>query len=324
MLKFIKNIIQLIVLMVVLSVIVFYMARMAPGDPLISYYGEGVERMSTSDKEKAREELGLNDPLYIQYGKWIENAIEGDFGISFKYKEDVKVIINDVYINTLLLGGIGFLITFITAITLGVFSATKEDSKVDKFICAIGNIINVIPTFWIALIVILIFSVNMKLFPSSGAYSIGNEGDWISRIEHLILPVLVLVIGHIWYYAYIIRNKLVEELREDYVLLCKIKGVSNISIIAKHCLRNSWTTIISLMAVSVPHILGGTYVVEKVFSYPGLGTLCFESAKYHDYNMLMVLTLITGLMVFVANFIANTVNNVIDPRIRHTSSKRNK
>ncbi|GAA0778281.1 ABC transporter permease [Clostridium subterminale] len=312
-----KKVIQFISVIFLLSIIVFYMARLSPGDPLISYYGEGTERMNTTQKLEAMEKLGLNKPIYEQYISWLSNAAQGEFGISYKYKQDVITVIGDVYINTIILGGLSFVLTFLLALLLGIFCATHEDKLIDKFICKIGTITTCIPAFWVSLVLILIFSINLGILPSSGAYAIGKSKELLSRIEHLILPLTVMILSHLWYYAYMIRNKMLEEIRQDYVLLCKVKGLDKKIIIYKHCLRNIMPSYISIMAISLPHILAGTYVVEKVFSYPGLGTLCFESAKYHDYNMLMVICLITGILVVIVNIMAQVINNRIDPRMKH-------
>ena len=138
----------------------------------------------------------------------------------------------------------------------------------------------------------------------------------MGRLRHLALPLAVLVLGHLWYYAYLIRNRLLDEVRQDYVLLCRAEGLSRRKILFTQCLRNVLPSYFGLMAVSIPHILGGTYIVEKVFSYPGLGTLCFESAKYHDYNMLLVLCLITGAVVMLAGMAARALGGALDPRMR--------
>lgn len=312
-----KKIFQLIISIFILSFVVFYMGRLAPGDPLKSYYGEAVERMSTEQQYQAREKLGVDKPIYMQYGIWVKNAFHGEFGISYKYKQDVIKVISEVFVNTMILGLLAYVLTFALAIILGIICAINENKLIDKIICTLGNIINCIPSFWVALVLILIFSINLNILPTSGAYEIGMENDIGSRIKHLILPLTVMILGHLWYYAYMIRNKLLEEIREDYVLLARVKGVSNIGIMFKHCLRNIMPALISIMAISVPHILGGTYIVEKIFSYPGIGTLTFESAKYHDYNMLMVLTLITGTLIIVSNMVAEIISNRIDPRTKH-------
>ncbi|MBU3144196.1 ABC transporter permease [Clostridium sp. CF012] len=308
---------QFIFVIFLLSIIVFYMARLSPGDPLMSYYGEGAERMNTTEKLEAMEKLGLNDPIYKQYISWLSNAAHGEYGISYKYKQDVTTVIGDVYKNTIILGGLGYIFTFLFALLLGVFCTLHEEKLIDKIICKVGVIATCIPSFWLSLILILIFSINLRILPSSGAYAMGQSGSLVSRIVHLVLPLTVLILSHLWYYTYMIRNKLVEEIRQDYVLLCKIKGLSKKKIVYKHCLKNIMPSVISLMAISVPHILGETYVIEKVFSYPGLGSLSFESAKYHDYNMLMLLCIITGILVVFVNMLSQVINDKIDPRMQH-------
>ena len=300
----------------ILSVAVFYISRLAPGDPLMSYYGERVEKMSVQEKEEAREKLGLNDPIHIQYLRWVENAARGDFGISFQYKQDVLAVIESRIGFTLILGGTGFIITFAGALLLGVLCAWYEDQWPDKLLCKGGTLLSCIPEFWMALVLILVFAVTLHWLPSSGAYDVGYRDDIGNRIEHLILPMTIVVAQHLWYYAYMIRNKLLEEIRADYVLLGKSKGLSKGEILWKHCLRNILPSYISIMAISVPHVMGGTYIVESVFSYPGIGALSYESARYHDYNLLMVLCMMTGILVIFCNLIGQIINEKIDPRIK--------
>ena len=300
----------------VLSVAVFYISRLAPGDPLMSYYGERVEKMSAQEKEAAREKLGLNDPVSVQYIRWLQNAVKGDFGISYQYKQDVMEVIGQRIGNTLILSGIGFLLTFLGALGLGLLCAWYEDRWPDKLLCKGGTLLSCIPEFWLSLVLILVFAVMLSVLPSSGAYDVGHKNDIVNRIEHLVLPMTVVVLEHLWYYAYMIRNKLLEETRADYVLLGKSKGLSKKQILFGHCLRNIMPSYISIMAISIPHVLGGTYIVETVFSYPGIGTLSYESARYHDYNMLMVLCMITGILVIFCNLIGQIINERIDPRIK--------
>lgn len=313
-----KKILMFVLSIFILSLIVFYMARLSPGDPLVSYYGDRAEKMSTEEKARTIERLGLEQPIYKQYGIWFKNAIQGEFGQSYKYKEDVMQVIKKRAENTIWLGGVSFLLIFLFALVLGSFCALRENSILDRIMCKLGTILSCIPSFWMALLLILIFSVNWGIFPSSGAYDIGKSNSFTSRVSHLILPLTVLVVSHVWYYAYMIRNKCLEEIRQDYILLAKANGLSSYEVMWKHCLKNIMPTYISAMTISVPHILGGTYIVEMVFSYPGLGTLSFESAKYHDYNLLMILCLITGIVVIFFNIIGQIVSEKIDPRIKVT------
>lgn len=310
-----KKILVFFVSVFILSVAVFYIARLSPGNPLMSYYGERVEKMTEREKEAAREKLGLNDSIHVQYVRWLENALQGDFGISYKYKESVTKVIGERVGCTLALGGIGFIIVFLTSLGLGILCAWKEDGLLDRFLCKAGTLISCIPEFWLSLLLILIFAVNLHWLPSSGAYSLGQKEDILDRIQHLILPLAVVVLQHLWYYAYMVRNKLLEEMRSDYVLLGKAKGLSKKKILLGHCLRNTIPSYISIMAVSVPHILGGTYIVETVFSYPGIGLLSYESARYHDYNLLMLLCMITGALVIFCNLVGEIINERIDPRM---------
>ena len=218
--------------------------------------------------------------------------------------------------NTLLLGGVGFLFIFAGSLLLGILCAWKENGLADKILCKLGTISSCIPEFWMALVLILVFSVNLRILPSSGAYSIQKAGDIGDRILHLIMPLTIVVLEHLWYYAYMIRNKILEEVRADYVLLAKAKGLNKRTLMFRHCIRNVMPAYLSIMAIAVPHVLGGTYVVESVFSYPGIGALSYESARYHDYNLLMLLCMMSGILVIFCNIVSQTINEQIDPRMK--------
>lgn len=313
--SWVRRIIVFFVSIFVLSFLVFFISRLAPGDPLVSYYGDRVEKMSVEEREVAEERLGLNDPIITQYVKWIGGAIKGDFGISYKYKQDVFEVIVERLPYTLVLGGIGFILIFGLGLLLGIACALHEDTIIDKIICKVGTVTSCIPEFWISLVLILIFAMDFKILPSSGAHSL-TDNSFSDRLWHLVLPMTVVVLNHLWYYAYMIRNKMLEEIRADYVLLAKSKGLSNRKILYRHCLRNLVPSYLSLMAISLPHILGGTYVVETVFSFPGIGKLAYESARYKDYNLLMILCLLSGAVVILGNLVAQSINERIDPRIK--------
>ena len=294
-----------IIMMFLLSLIVFYVSRLTPGDPLQSFYGDAMQSMTTAELDAARERLGLNGPIWTQYVQWIGNVAQGDFGISLKYKRPVLDVVSPLIGNTLMLGGIAYALVFLLAVALALFCARFEDTFVDRFVCRIGTVAFYVPAFWMGVVLVLVFSVNLKLLPSSGAYGIGKSGDMADRLRHLVLPLIVMVASHLWYYAYMIRNKLLDEIRRDYLL--------------SHCLRNVLPTIVSIMARSIPQVLSGTYVAESVFNYPGIGLLAVSSAKYHDYNLLMLMVLITGAMVMLSSLAAQAVNEVIDPRMKSSN-----
>lgn len=311
-----KKFLVFLLSVLILSGVVFYVSRLAPGDPLVSYYGERTEKMSPQEREWAMNKLGLNESIHVQYVKWLEQAFHGNFGISFKYKQDVVQVISGRIANTLLLGGIGFLFIFAGSLLLGVLCAWNEDGWVDRILCKIGTISSCIPEFWLSIVLILVFAVTLRILPSSGAYSTGKADDVGDRILHLIMPLIIVTLEHLWYYAYMIRNKILEEVRADYVLLAKSKGVTKRIILFKHCLRNVLPAYLSIMAIAVPHVLGGTFVVESVFSYPGIGALSYESARYHDYNLLMLLCIMSGVLVIFCNMLSQIINEHIDPRMK--------
>lgn len=303
-----KKLLLFLMSIVVLSVAVFFITRLAPGDPLVSYYGERAEKMGPEERAWAEEKLGLHESMPVQYVRWLTNVMRGDFGISYKYKRDVVGVIGERIGNTLLLGGIGFVLIFCLALLLGILCARHEGKLPDRVICGIGTVSSCIPEFWLSLLLVLIFAVNLKWLPSSGSYTAGGPGQWQDRARHLILPTAAVVLGHLWYYAYLIRNRILEEVRADYVLLAKAKGLGRHSILYRHCLRNVMPAYLSIMAISVPHILGGTYIIEVVFSYPGLGTLLYESARYKDYNLLMLLCMLSGIAVILSNLAVQMIN----------------
>ena len=301
---------------ILLTLIVFCVTRLAPGDPLVAYFGDRAEKLSVEERALAEARLGIDQPLYIQYIKWLRQALIGDFGMSYKYKTDVLEVIAGRIGNTVILGGLGYLIIFAGALVIGVLCAWNEGKLIDKVMCGLGTLLSCIPEFWMSLVLILVFAVTFRLLPSAGAYSVGSSADVLDRLRHLVLPLTAVVIGHLWYYSYMVRNKLCEELRADYVLLARAKGLSKGRIIMRHCLRNVMPGYLSLMAAALPHVLGGTYIIESVFAYPGIGTLIYESALYKDYNLLMVLCMLNGILVIICNGIAGLINAHIDPRLR--------
>ena len=259
--------------------------------------------MSSAELDAARQRLGLDGPIWEQYRRWAGNVLDGDFGMSLKYKRPVVDVVLPLLGNTLLLGGLAYALVFVLAIALAL-------------ICRVGTLTSCIPEFWLSLMLILIFAVELHWLPSSGAYSYGKAGDIADRARHLVLPLAVMVASHLWYYAYMIRNKLLDEVRRDYVLLARSKGLGRTRVLWSHCLRNVMPTVVGIMAISIPHVLSGTYVAEAVFNYPGIGLLAISSAKYHDYNLLMLMVLFTGAMVIISSLLAQSINEAIDPRIK--------
>ena len=307
-----KKAVQLILSLIVLSLIVFFVSRLAPGDPLRAYYGESVERMTAEQLDTAEHRLGLDRSLPIQYITWAGSALRGDLGISYQYKQPVTAVIGSFCGNTVILTAVSFVLIAVPGLLLAIFCVRREGSTADRMICRAGVAANSIPEFFLALVLILIFAVKLGVLPQSGVTSIGGGGV-ADRMTHLILPVAAIVVSHIWYCAYLMRNRLSDEMSKEYVLMCKVKGLTEHQIIYRHCVRNIMPSVVSIMAVFLPHLLGGAYVIEMVFSYPGIGRLGLESARYHDYNLLMTVCIITGASVMIVNMAAQMINEKLSP-----------
>ena len=305
---------QLVLSLAVLSVITFLISRLAPGDPLRAYYGDSLERMSEEQLARAEEKLGLNDPMALQFFRWIGQLFRGDLGISYQYKQPVADVIGNVALNTFLLTAVSFILIFVIGLIAAVICVEHEGGAVDRMIRRLGVAFGSVPEFFMAILLLVILSAGTGLLPMSGAFSIGGGGA-VDRAIHLVLPVLTLVITHFWYCGFLMRARLSEEASKDYVILCRGKGLTESQVIRRHCVRNIMPSALSIMAIFLPHLLGGAYVVEMVFGYPGIGKLGMESAQYHDYNMLMIIVLITGTVVILANLIAQGINERLDPRI---------
>ena len=317
-----KKLLQMAIVLILLSTIVFVIARLCPGDPLKAYYGDGAEHMSQVQREAAREKLGLDDSMPVQYARWAAHLFDGDLGLSYKYKQPVTEVIGKVWVNTLILGGVSLRADLWPCHFAGALLRAAGGQPPGQDHLQSGRNLR----------------QRAVLFPGAPADSgfrreseaaacqrrvlLRERRQLFDRAYHLVLPTAVMVLEHLWYYAYMVRNKLSQETREDYVLLCKAEGISRRKILCRHCLRNIMPSMLVIMAISVPHILGGTYVVETVFSYPGLGTLSFEAAMYQDYNMLMALCLLTGAVVLVFNLLAQIVSEFIDPRMRLVKNVR--
>lgn len=309
-----RKILLFFVFLFILSLIVFVIAHLIPGDPLISFYGNAVESLNTYDRQLIISHLGLDKPIYLQYYLWLKNLCHGSFGYSLKYKQPAIDIFLDYFINSFSLNILAFFLTFTLALLIALLMNYFQNSLFNRIISRFGTFFYYLPSFWLGLIFTLIFSINLHLLPSGNAYEANMQYDVFNRLSHIILPLSVIILNHFWYYTYILKDKLSQELLKEYSLFAKSKGLSSFNILVKHCLKNTLSTFIQLVSVSAPHLIGGSYIVEIIFNYPGLGLLSIESAKYHDYNLLMIIVLFTGSIIILFSILAQSINEFIDPR----------
>ncbi|CAN5851311.1 ABC transporter permease [soil metagenome] len=323
---FVRRVLGSIPLLLFVSVVVYGMLYLAPGGPTAMYLRRGAG-MSGADLARLEERLGLNDPFYIQYFRWLGRVLQGDFGMAVTSSQPVADAILERLPNTLYLMGSAWLVTLLIAIPIGVYSAVRQYSKFDHAVTAFTFIGQSIPTFWFGLILILIFYSTLDspwsggpLLPAGGVRTIGeNLSGWEmvkDRLSHLILPVAMLAMGWIAWYSRFLRSSMLEVIHADYVRTARAKGVKESLVISRHAFRNASIPLVTLMALDLPFLFTGALFTEVIFSWPGMGRLFYQAAERRDYGLLMAIIMITSVLIILANIIADMVYSRLDPRIR--------
>jgi len=317
-----RRILQTIPILLIISVLLFLMVRAAPGGPLTA--ARRNPNTSLEQIQALEEKLGLNDPLPVQYGRWMKDMLSGDMGQSIKFRRPVSEMINERIPNTLLLVGIAFLVTLIFAIPIGVWSARKPYSIFDYSMTTITFIGQSIPVYWLGLGLIVIFYVTLKnpftgapFFPVGGMNTYGKEGDILDTLWHLILPVTALSLGWVAWYSRFLRSSMLDVLHEDYVRTARAKGVKDRAIYYKHALRNAILPLVTLIALDLPSLFAGALFVETIFSWPGMGRLFWDAAKGRDYPVLLGVVMITAVLIIICNILADLAYGWLDPQVKY-------
>src|SRR3954447_4606706 len=279
-------------------------------------------RFRPADIERIRENLGLNEPVAIRYFKWVSNLARGDLGISLSNATPVKDRILAVLPNTVILTGVSLFVSLAVSIPLGVYSATNRGSWFDNSVTVLSVAAFAMPTFWLALILILIFAsqfrqLGLPYLPVSGMYDARGGGGFLDRAEHLILPVVALSIGDLAVWTRYIRSQMLEVIRQDFVRTARAKGLGNTAVIYGHALRNALLPLVTLVSLSLPGLVGGAFIIETVFAWPGLGRLTVEAARKSDYTLILGTVLMVSVLTLIANLVADIVYALVDPRIRY-------
>jgi peptide/nickel transport system permease protein len=289
--------------MVAASVLVFYSLRVAPGDPVNAVLSPLAQEEARS---ALRERLGLDQPVWQQYFVYIGNVFQGDFGTSLLNGNSVGSLLVEFGKRTALLAGLALLLTYLVAIPLGVLAAVRRNTIWDQGASLIGNLGMAIPNFWLALLLILLFSVNLAILP------VGGSGS----ASHLVLPVIVLSLEGMAVTMRVTRSSMLEQLSQDYIRTLRAKGLSAWRIVWVHGLRNALIPVISLAGLRFGWLLGYTLIVEVVFRWPGIGFLLVDSVIRRDYPVAQTVSLVLTITVVLGNFLANVLYGAVDPRIR--------
>lgn len=317
----IRRLILLIPTFFLISIIIFTLIHLAPGDPITIMFASSRKAVSPEIIASVRKELGLDQPIPIQYLMWVSRLLRGDLGYSYVSGQSTAKMIGVRIGRTVELMLAAEVVSLMLAIVLGVICAVRHHSLLDA-VSSLGALIGYsMPSFWIGLMLLLVFALWLGWFPSFGVQTQGATfslfGSWFDHLKHLILPLTVLVIGWIAYLFRMLKSSMLEVLRQDYILTARAKGVKERIVIYKHALRNALLPVVTYVGYSFGFLLGGAAIVETVFSWPGLGKFAVDLALRRDYPPLMGLNIVIAVMVLLANLCTDIAYAIVDPRIRY-------
>jgi peptide/nickel transport system permease protein len=320
-----RRVLWAIPLLLFVSVVVYGLLELSPGGPTAMYLRRG-GGISPEDIARMEAALGLNDPFYLQYLRWLGRVLHGDFGMAVTSSRPVSAEIMDRLPNTLYLMAIAWAVSLLIAVPIGILSAVKQYSKFDHLVTALTFVGQSIPSYFLGLILLLVFYMRIDnpitggpLLPSGGVKTIGEnltgwEMIW-DRIVHLILPVTMLAATWIAWYSRFLRASMLETIHLDYVRTARAKGVRERGVILRHAFRNASIPLVTIMALDLPLLFAGALYAEVIFSWPGMGRLFFQAAERRDYGLLMAIVMITSFLIIVGNLLADIAYRLLDPRI---------
>lgn len=290
----------------------FALIHLAPGGPTVLVN----PNLSPEDVERIRRNLGLDQPIPVQYVRWLSALLHGDFGTSLQFGGSVRSIIFSRLPNTIYLGAVAFIFSTLVGIFLGVISASRPRSIFDFLVSTVAFMGFALPPFWFGLILILIFSVNLQVLPSSGISPSDGSTGFFAVAKHFVMPVLVLGLLNLAEITRYTRSAMREVLLSDYIRTARAKGVAEYRVVFVHAFRNSLLPVVTILGIILTRLLGGTVVTETVFGWPGIGQLAIQAASTRDYPLMMGLTIMVSVLVIGLNLIVDLFYAVLDPRIR--------
>lgn len=298
----IRRLLQGILTFLGISVIVFVLGRMT-GDPVLLLAPESA---TEAQKQEIRESLGLADPIPVQYWNFISNAVKGDFGRSYVTKQTVRDMIAVALPNTLRLALTAFFLAVVLSIPIGIFVALKRNTVWDLLGNMLALVGQALPNFWLALVLMLVFSVYLKLLPISGS----------ERWSNMILPTLTIALQSLGYFTRMVRSSTLEVLEQEYIRTAQGKGVREWLVVMKHALKNALIPVVTVMGIQFGNMLSGAFVIETVFAWPGLGRLGVTALFTRDFAVIQGVILISTTIFVLVNLLVDITYTVLDPRIR--------
>lgn len=315
---------QMLIVFVIVSIFSFSIIYFSPGDPLYLYTSPAVSsyKMTEEQLDDMRESLGLTGNVVQRYINWAGKMLQGDWGLSISNHQSVKEQIMDKLPNTIGLMGAALLLSVLVAIPLGLLAGYYKNRWVDMIISAISYLGISLPAFWFGIMLIIVFSMNLGVLPSSGMRTIGVTSAW-DVIRHGILPTVVLSVNNIAVFVRYIRANTIEQMEEEYVITAVSKGVPQFQVMKNHVLKNCLLPIITMVGMNFGTLITGSFIVESVFGWPGLGTLCMNAINSRDYTMIMGITMLSCTVLLLGNFLADILYGLADPRIKQTKESQN-
>lgn len=318
--KFIlRRVLVMIPQLFILSVLVFLLAKAMPGDALT---GAEMANPKADPKvlEEQREKLGLNDPVTTQYLRWIKNAVQGDFGVSYAHKMQVTDLIGERLGNTISLAIVILILTYIIAIPLGVISGRWNDTWGDRLITLYNYLGFATPLFIFGLIMLFLFGFQFPIFPTGGSVDpqidTGTFAYYVSKFNHLLLPALsgalIATVGTVQY----LRSEIIDTKHKDFVRTVRAKGVPESKVYSRHILRNSFLPIAAFLGYEITGLVTGALFLENIFSYPGIGQLFIQSMGQRDFSVVTAIVLFTGFATLLGTLLSDIILSIVDPRIR--------
>jgi peptide/nickel transport system permease protein len=310
----IRRLMQSLLVLFLISLVSFGLIHAAPGGPTTIY----VKPNQSPEIAKVQlHNMGLDQPLHIQYWKWLTKMLQGDFGTTFKAGRPVGDLMWPALKNTLILMSAAWVLQLVLSIPWGIYNSTRQYGTSDNIAAVIGYAGMAMPVFWFGILMQELFSLKLSILPLSNMHTYGQTGLG-DLLLHMVLPVSVLVIINVAGYTRYSRASMLEVLGQDYVRTARAKGVSENKVVFKHALRNALIPIVTILGLDLPGLVVGAALTETVFNWPGMGRLFVDMAFAREYSVIMAITMITAVVVILGNLIADVLYAVVDPRVRLT------
>lgn len=312
----VRRLINALPLLLGISVISFGILKLAPGGPLAAY--EANPTVTAEDIERLRKAFGLDEPLHLQYLSWITRFVTGDWGYSYAYSQPVLDLVFERLPNTVYLMATVALVVLLISIPVGVMTAVRQYSWFDHIVTGSTFAFLSTPTFWLGLLLIIVFGLQLRWFPLGGMYTPDRPFSVLDRLHHLVLPVATLSLVQIGSYTRYLRASMLETLNQEFVRTAHAKGLAERLVVMRHALKNAAIPLVTVAALDLPDLFVGALVTEQIFGWPGMGRLFWDAATRFDYPVLMGILAVSSALIILANLIADVLYGVLDPRIRYS------